>query len=119
MRSLHTPTTLEALSGWLTTVDTLPAACVDTSVTDAPGTRGILAVHLVAWTACWTRGARRERARGAPSPERPTQPLLAVALVPGQTLDIHWTYGLDRVHYDSLVAHLAGRLAETPPHPRT
>lgn len=68
------------------------------------------ATHAELYSACWTRGARRKRARHEPT-ERSSAPVLAVAVRRSPThVHVDWTYGFDRVLFDSFAVHLAGQL---------
>lgn len=86
-------------------------------------------IALCTFSPCWQRGARRARKRaagvapataapdrtGAAPPERTSPPLLAVTLrpTPPETVRVEWTYGHDRVLFDSLCMHLQGILRQT------
>jgi len=93
-----------ALAAQLRALPTLPPDAVDWE--------GPLA--LAVWTPCWTRSARRARARGEASEPRGSAPLLRLVWEPQATqMLVHWTYGTDRVLFDSLCTHLWGQLQPT------
>lgn len=91
-------------------------------------------VVLCTISPCWQRGARRARKRAgamaqaskAPEradsatqavevPARTAPPVLKVTLrpTPPETVRVEWTYGHDRVLFDSLCMHLQGILRQT------
>lgn len=75
-------------------------------------------VRLDFHTPCWTRGARRQRQRGdnALAPRsKDALPVLSVAVsAQGSNITVTWTFGHDRVLFDSFSTHLRGALADCP-----
>lgn len=69
------------------------------------------------YSACWTRGARRKRARhehdaaeGATRGACP-RPVLAVDVArDAGALRVRWTYGMERVLFESFAVHLFGEV---------
>lgn len=100
-----------SLHAFLSTLPTLPH---EHAVVHAPHTAdGAECVAVDLYTACWTRGARRKRARlEADAAPRGTQPLLAIeATYAHGALGVRWTYGRDRVTFASFAEHLFHQLA--------
>lgn len=102
-----------AVHAWLASEPTLPRECAALAAR-ADG------VEVCIFDKCWMRGARRRRARAraeaaeAAPPHAPAAPLLAVHITPG--MQCTWTFGYERVLFDSLSAHLATRRrAREPP----
>lgn len=93
----------EALYDQLKSLDTLPPSQVE--LAHAPLT-------VTVWTPCWTRTARRARARGEAEPPRAAYPLVRLEFTVDahQCIYVSWTYGHDRDHFDSLCQHILGRL---------
>lgn len=100
----HAHSDITTLAAQLRAMPTLPPDAVDW---EGP-------LSLAVWTPCWTRSARRARARGDEGVSRGAAPLLRLqwTVLPTHIL-VHWTYGTDRVLFDSLCTHLWGQLRST------
>lgn len=92
----------------------LPTLPQEHAVVHAPRTAdGAECVAVDLYTACWTRGARRKRARlETDQAAHGARPLLAIeASFARGALHVRWTYGHDRVTYASCAEHLFHQLA--------
>lgn len=97
-----------ALHAWLASLPTLPAKSV--RFTAGAG------VRLDFYERCWTRDARRRRARGTCTPTLSPSPILGVHI--SCSLRCTWTFGYERALFDSLSTHLGGCARALTPHAR-